>query len=62
MATVANGDGGEYAHYLLGPDGHWTQITKFSDQIKSGEFGRDGSLYLLSRRERAPHGKLLRLG
>jgi len=60
LATVANGDGGEYAHYLLEPEGHWTQITKFSDQIKSIAFGRDGALYLLSR-ENAPHGKILRL-
>jgi len=60
LATVANGDGGEYAHYLLGTNGPWTQITKFSDQIKSIAFGRDGALYLLSR-ESAPHGKILRL-
>jgi prolyl oligopeptidase len=60
LATVANGDGGEYAHYLLGPDGHWNQITRFSDQIKTVQFGRDGALYLLSR-AKAPHGKILRL-
>src|SRR5262249_48298684 len=60
LATVANGDGGEYAHYLLAPDGHWQQITKFSDQIKHGEFGLDNALYLLSR-QGAPRGKLLRL-
>jgi prolyl oligopeptidase len=60
LATVANGDGGDFAHYLLGPDAHWRQITKFSDQIKSGAFGHNGFLYLLSR-DNAPHGKLLRL-
>jgi len=60
LATVANGDGGEFAHYLLIARGHWQQVTKFSDQIKSGEFGLDGALYLLSR-ENAPHGKILRL-
>ena len=36
LATVANGDGGDYAHYLLGPDGQWKQLTQFSDQIKTG--------------------------
>src|SRR5213594_2765830 len=34
VATVANGDGGDFAHYLLGPDKTWKQITQFSDQIK----------------------------
>lgn len=60
LATVANGDGGDFDHFLLGPDGHWRQITQFSDQIKSGAFGHDGFLYLLSRDD-APHGKILRL-
>ena len=31
LATMANGDGGEYAHYLLGPDGQWTQIARLAD-------------------------------
>jgi prolyl oligopeptidase len=57
---VANGDGGDFAHYLLGPDGQWKQITQFSDQIKAAHLGRDGALYLLSRAD-APRGKILRL-
>ena len=60
LATVANGDGGEFAHYLLGPDGTWKQITQFSDQIKVARLGRDNALYLLSRAD-APRGKILRL-
>jgi prolyl oligopeptidase len=60
LAAVANGDGGDFAHYLLGPDGNWKQITQFSDQIKAGRLGRDNALYLLSRAD-APHGKILRL-
>jgi prolyl oligopeptidase len=60
LATVANGDGGEFAHYLLGPEGHWEQITRFSDRIKAGVFGPNSALYLLSRKD-APHGKILRL-
>ena len=60
LATVANGDGGDFAHYLLGPDGSWKQITQFSDQIKSVRFGRDNALYLISRQD-APRGKILRL-
>src|SRR6184192_756413 len=60
LATVANGDGGEFAHYLLGADGRWNQITQFSDQIKLARLGRDNALYLLSRAG-APRGKILRL-
>ena len=60
LATVANGDGGDFAHYLLGPEGDWKQLTQFRDQIKSARLGRDNALYLLSRAD-APRGKILRL-
>ena len=60
LAAVANGDGGEFAHYLLGPDGAWKQITQFSDQVKLARLGRDNAIYLLSRAG-APRGKVLRL-
>jgi len=60
LATVANGDGGDFAHYLFGPDKTWKQITQFSDQIKLARLGRDNALYVLSRAD-APRGKILRL-
>jgi prolyl oligopeptidase len=60
LATVANGDGGDFAHYLLGPDGTWKQLTQFSDQVKAARLGRDSAIYLLSR-ENAPRGKVLRM-
>jgi len=60
LASVANGDGGDFAHYLLGPDGTWKQITQFNGQIKAARLGRDNALYLLSRNA-APRGKVLRL-
>jgi prolyl oligopeptidase len=64
LASVANGDGGDFEHYLLGAEGSasgaWKQITKFSDQIKAAHLGRDHALYLLSRNA-APRGKVLRL-
>src|SRR5438093_5003904 len=59
LTTVANGDGGDFAHYLLRPDGNWEQLTQFSDQIKAARIGRDDALYLLSRAD-APRGKILR--
>src|SRR5256885_12015972 len=60
LASVANGDGGDFVHYLLGPDGSWKQITQFGDQIKGARLGRDNAMYLLSRNA-APRGKVLRL-
>lgn len=60
LATVANGDGGDYAHYLRDASGHWHQLTHFEDGVKVIKFGRDNALYLLSERD-APRGKLLRL-
>src|SRR5438093_2341707 len=60
LATVENGDGGDFAHYLLAPDGPWKQITQFTDEIKIARLGRDNALYLVSRAG-APRGKILRL-
>ncbi len=58
LATVENGDGGDYAHFLCGPDGKWTQLTQFSDGVKAVVVG-DDAVYMLSR-DHAPRGKLLR--
>jgi prolyl oligopeptidase len=60
LASVANGDGGQFAHYLMDADGKWTQITHFEDGIVSVKFGVDPALYLLSRKD-APRGQILRL-
>jgi prolyl oligopeptidase len=60
LAAMENGDGGEYAYYLLGPDGQWHQIGRLSDEIADAEFGSDGYLYLLSHLN-APKGKILRM-
>lgn len=69
LARVANGDGGDFAHWLRGPGGSWRQITRFEDGVKQVEFGRDPPyldlprdpwLYLLSRQD-APRGKILRV-
>ncbi len=60
LATIANGDGGDFFHEIHGPEGQWRQITRYSDQISKAQFGADDSLYLLSRQE-APMGKVLRL-
>ena len=64
LASVANGDGGQFEHFLMDSDGRWTQLTHFEDGIVSAKFGAgergDGALYLLSR-QNAPRGQILRL-
>ena len=60
LASVANGDGGDYAHYLRHESGEWQQLTHFADGVKRIQFGPDASLYLLSKRS-APRGRILRL-
>ena len=60
LATVENGDGGQYEHFLHGPAGTWTRITNFEDGVTSAVFGPENSLYLLSYHD-APRGKVLRL-
>jgi prolyl oligopeptidase len=59
LASVANGDGGEFAHYLI--DAHGArQISRFEDKVVCASVGQDGAIYLESRSD-APHGKLLKL-
>jgi prolyl oligopeptidase len=60
LAAVGNGDGGQFAHYLMDSDGKWTQITHFDDAVVSVKFGTDQALYVLSRKD-APRGQILRL-
>ncbi|HEY5911840.1 MAG TPA: prolyl oligopeptidase family serine peptidase, partial [Verrucomicrobiae bacterium] len=56
----ANGDGGDFAHYLRDASGNWRQITRFEDGVKVAKFGGGDALYLVSKNQ-APHGKILRL-
>jgi prolyl oligopeptidase len=61
LATVSNGDGGDYAHFVRdNTRAGWRQVTRFEDEVKRAKLGRDGNLYLVSRKG-AVRGKLLRL-
>jgi prolyl oligopeptidase len=60
VASVANGDGGEFEHFLIDAAGHVTQVTHFADRIVAAAAAPDGSLYLISRKG-APRGALLML-
>lgn len=60
LASVANGDGGEFAHYLIDRDNRVTQVTHFADHVVAATVGPDDNIYLVSRNQ-APRGKLLTL-
>jgi prolyl oligopeptidase len=60
VASVANGDGGEFAHFLIDSSGAVRQLTHFEDKVVAATAGADGALYLVSRKS-APRGKLLKL-
>ena len=60
LVTVANGDGGQFAHYALDRAGAVHQITRFEDDVEFATFGPDQSLYLVSERG-APKRRVLKL-
>jgi prolyl oligopeptidase len=57
LASVQNGDGGEFAHYLRAPDGTWKQFSHFGDRTVQAAFGHHDDLFLISLRD-APRGKI----
>ena len=60
VVSVANGDGGEFAHYVIGQDGSVKQVSRFEDKIVAATIGVDNAMYMVSRKD-APRGKLLKL-
>jgi len=60
LGTVANGDGGEFAHYIISPDNQFKQLTRFEDKVVWATIAADSTVYLVSHKD-APRGKLLAL-
>ncbi len=60
LATVQNGDGGQFALYLRSPDGQWRKFSDFEDKVVQATFGPHDDLLLISR-EDAPRGKVVRV-
>ena len=59
VATVANGDGGDFEHFVYGPDKRWQQITRLEDKVKKGALGFGPVLYAISL-DGAPRGKVVK--
>jgi prolyl oligopeptidase len=60
LVSVQNGDSGQFAHYLRGPDGKYHQLSTFTDGIVQAALGHADDLFLVSRAG-APRGKILHL-
>jgi prolyl oligopeptidase len=60
VVSVANGDGGEFAHYVVDAANRVRQVSRFEDKVVAATAADDGNLYLISRAG-APRGKLLRV-
>lgn len=60
IATVQDGDGGDFAHFVRQPDGTWHRVSWFKNGIKQAYFGSDGTVYLINRKN-APRGEVLTL-
>jgi prolyl oligopeptidase len=60
LATVQDGDGGEFAFFVRSSEGKWRQIAGFKDGLVQAAFGPNGDLFAVSRKN-APRGKVLRL-
>ena len=58
LASVRNGDGGEVAFWLRGPNGQWQKLADFADGFRSAKFGRDGRLYALAVKG-SPRGRVV---
>jgi len=59
VATVANGDGGDFEHFVFGADKTWKQLTRFEDKIKKGRLAAGGFFYAISLAD-APRGKIVK--
>ena len=60
LATVQNGDGGEFSMHLRERDGRWRTFSTFDDGHVQATFGPHDDLYVVSRHD-APRGRLLRV-
>jgi prolyl oligopeptidase len=60
LVSVANGDGGEFAHYVVDQSGAVRQVTRFADGVEWAGFGPDQGLYLVSERE-TPKRRIIKL-
>jgi prolyl oligopeptidase len=60
VVSVANGDGGDFEHFVIPEGSAPVRLTRFEDRVGAVVGAPDGALLVLTYKE-APHGKLLLL-
>ncbi len=60
LATVQEGDGGKFAHFLRSAAGEWRQFSRFDDGTVQAVFGPTDDLFVVTLKD-APRGKILRV-
>lgn len=60
LASVQLGDGGQWQHFVLRPDGSFAKVGVYEDRVVAAALGPDGALYGVSRLN-APNGKIVKL-
>jgi prolyl oligopeptidase len=61
LASVQWGDGGQWLHFVLTPDGKAQRIAEYEDRVIGGAvIAKDGTVYGVSRKN-APMGKVVKL-
>ncbi len=60
LASVELGDGGQYQHFVLLPDGSFRKVAGYEDHIIAAAIAADGTVFGVSRLN-APMGKVLKL-
>jgi len=60
LASVQLGDGGEWQHFVLRPDGTFVQVGAYADKVVAATMGSDGAVYGISRLD-ALNGKVVKL-
>jgi prolyl oligopeptidase len=60
LVRVAHGDGGQFEHWISDGKTPWVRVTDPADEVVRAELGRDGHLYLVSRKG-SPRGRILRV-
>jgi len=60
LVEVAHGDGGQFEYWTGDGKSSWTRVSDPKDEIVHATIGRDGCLYLVSRKG-SPRGRLLRV-
>ena len=58
VVSVANGDGGDFEHFVIPESGSPVRITRFEDKVGAVVGAPDGALLVVSYKD-APHGNLL---